>query len=281
LDKLDKLRGILLAQAPLIIAYSGGVDSTFLLAFATEELPAGSVTGVIADSPSLPRAALARAIEVAHNFGAALEVLQTAEVENPEYAKNSADRCYFCKATLFGDMEALAAARNVKTLAYGENADDAMVIRPGARAAEKFHVTAPLRDAGLTKSEIRQASRDRNLPTAEDPAQPCLSSRVAHGIPVTRETLGLVERAEEAVRELGFAEFRVRHRVHDGVPYALLCVAGSESALLQTIRNEVLAAIRGVGYRYAVIDPGGYRPPERLPRAKVNEALDKIVVSHY
>ena len=188
--KREALRSQLRAVAPLIVAYSGGVDSAFLLAEASDVLGSG-VTGVIADSPSLPRKALSDALDLA----------------NPN------NRCYFCKAELFRTLEEIARERGIPSLAYGENADDMAQVRPGRQAAAEFRVFAPLRDAGLTKLEIRRLSAGLGLPTADRPAQPCLSSRIPHGTPVTRDALAMVEAAEEWVRSLGFRVFRVRHLV--------------------------------------------------------------------
>lgn len=275
-DKLNTLRRILSDGPPLLIAYSGGVDSAFLLAFATRELPAGFATGILADSPSLPRAAKTRALETAASFGAKVLVIETAELSDPRYTRNAPDRCYFCKSELFARMEAEARRLGAARLAYGENADDAHTIRPGARAAAAFHVIAPLRDAGLRKAEIREASRAMGLPTADDPAQPCLSSRIAHGVPVTAETLRLVEQAEENIRALGFREFRVRHRIEDGLPAAVFC-AGPNEQLTDQIRPQILAALLAAGYTRARIDPAGYQPPPRLDPAEAARALDSLI----
>lgn len=275
-DKLAALRAILADGPPLLVAYSGGVDSAFLLAFATKELPPGMVRGLLADSPSLPRGAKARALETAARFGAEVLVVETAELENPRYARNAPDRCFFCKSALFERMEEEARRLGAGRLAYGENADDARTIRPGARAAENFRVLAPLRDAGLGKAEIRAASRAMGLPTADEPAQPCLSSRIAHGIPVTPEALAMVERAEEGVRALGFREFRVRHRIEENEPAGVFCLSPNE--LLPADRREaVLEAIRAAGYRRARIDPAGYRPPQELSPEEAARALEALV----
>ncbi|NBV87853.1 MAG: TIGR00268 family protein, partial [Verrucomicrobia bacterium] len=169
--KQEVLRQILRDHAPLLIAYSGGVDSAYLLAEACRTLGPRAMLGVIADSASLPRKALAAALALAEGLHAPVEVVATGELQNPDYAKNPVNRCYFCKAELFSRLEALAAERKFKGLAYGENADDMLQVRPGRDAALRFRVLAPLRDAGLTKAEIRAASRELGLPTADAPAQ--------------------------------------------------------------------------------------------------------------
>ena len=256
-DKLAILEDVLRRHAPLLVAYSGGVDSTCLLAVAHRTL-GPAVTGVIADSPSLPRQALAEALAVARGFGARVEVITTEEFANSEYLSNPPNRCYFCKAELFSRMDALARDRQWAAIAYGENADDPAHLRPGSQAAKEFAVIAPLRLAGLTKADVRELSRSLGLPTADAPAQPCLSSRIPHGTPVTREAIDLVERGEAFVRSLGFRVFRVRYVA--GPPAgALLQVAPAEDAALQNQRDRLLDGLREVGFGSVEIDPAGYR----------------------
>ena len=259
--KRTRLHELLRQHSPLVIAYSGGVDSAFLLAEARREL-GDRVLGVIADSPSLPRASLAEAVALARAIGAPVEVVKTQELENPDYAANPPNRCYFCKAELFQKLDALARSRGYPAIAYGENADDMQHDRPGRAAATEFHVLAPLRDAGLTKAEIRQLSRDIGLPTADAPAQPCLSSRIPWGTPVTTDALAMVERAEEHIRSLGFRVFRVRHVVkQEAPPSALVQIAPGELPLSAPVQSEIERGIRAAGYASVEIDPGGYRGP--------------------
>ena len=259
--KRARLHELLRQHSPLVIAYSGGVDSAFLLAEARREL-GDRVLGVIADSPSLPRKSLAEAVALARAIGAPIEVVKTQELENPDYAANPPNRCYFCKAELFQTLDTLARSRGYPAIAYGENADDMQHDRPGRAAASEFHVLAPLRDAGLTKAEIRQLSRDIGLPTADAPAQPCLSSRIPWGTPVTTDALAMVERAEEHIRSLGFRVFRVRHVVkQEAPPSALVQIAPSEFPLAAPVQSEIERGIRVAGYASVEIDPGGYRGP--------------------
>ncbi|MEO6753390.1 MAG: ATP-dependent sacrificial sulfur transferase LarE [Chthoniobacteraceae bacterium] len=259
--KRAHLREILRANAPLIVAYSGGVDSAFLLAETRREL-GDRFLGVIADSPSLPRQSLADAVALARAIGAPVEVVKTLELNNPDYAANPPNRCYFCKAELFQTLDTLARSRGYPAIAYGENADDMQHERPGRAAATEFHVLAPLRDAGLTKAEIRLLSRDIGLPTADAPAQPCLSSRIPWGTPVTTDALAMVERAEEHIRSLGFRVFRVRHVVkHDNPPAALVQIALAELPLAAPVQTEIEIGVREAGYASVQIDPGGYRGP--------------------
>ena len=255
--KLSRLRAQLRAHAPLVIAYSGGVDSAYLLAEAHATLGA-EVLGVIADSPSLPRQALADALALAEKIGAPVEVVRTEEFANPEYTANPPNRCYFCKAELFTKLDALAAARGFRAIAYGENADDMTQVRPGRQAAAEFFILGPLRDAGLTKTEIRELSRALDLPTADAPAQPCLSSRIPHGTPVTVEALAMIERGEAHVRSLGFRIFRVRH-LADGPPRARVQIAPEELPRLPQLRAALEAGLLAAGYAAVEIDPAGYR----------------------
>lgn len=261
IEKLAQLRSQLRAHAPLIVAYSGGVDSAYLLAEAQRTLGAAAL-GVIADSASLPRRALAEALALAEQIGARVEVIKTSEFDNPEYTKNPPNRCYFCKAELFTRLEALAAARGFRAIAYGENADDMRQVRPGRQAAAEFSILAPLRDAGLTKAEIRALSRALDLPTADAPAQPCLSSRIPHGTPVTVGALAMVEQGEAQVRALGFRIFRVRHlAAENGAAVARVQIAPEEMPQLAARENELRAGLLGAGYGAVEIDPAGYRSP--------------------
>lgn len=258
--KAERVGEIIRGQLPLIIAYSGGVDSTCLLALA-HRAAAGNVLGVIADSPSLPRAALDAALENAARIGAQVEVLKTAEFDNESYLANPPNRCYFCKAELFAALENLARARGFRAIAYGENADDPADLRPGSRAAAEFHVLAPLKAAGLTKAEVREISRTLGLPTHDAPAQPCLSSRIPHGTRVTGEALGLIERGELLVRAMGFRVFRVRYVERPGGPGARVQIAPDEMAGLASREEELCGALRKVGFQHVEIDPSGYRSP--------------------
>lgn len=257
--KLADVEAILRAHAPLLIAYSGGVDSTCLLAFAHRTLGDQAV-GVVADSPSLPRQGLADALAVARQIGARVEVIQTGEMENPDYASNPLNRCYFCKADLFSNMDRLARERGFAAIAYGENADDPPEHRPGSQAAREFAVLAPLRLAGLTKAEIRELSRSLGLPTADAPSQPCLSSRLPHGTPVTREVLAMVEAGEAHLRSLGFRVLRVRHIVlPQDRPRAKVQVALEEMNCIVALQPQIEAGLLAAGYGAVEIDPAGYR----------------------
>lgn len=256
-EKVSRLTNILKDAAPLVIAYSGGVDSTCLLAIAHQTL-GSQVLGVIADSPSLPRAALQEALEVANKIGASVEIIKTSEFDNEEYLKNPPNRCYFCKAELFEKMEKIARARGFPRIAYGENADDPADLRPGSRAAAEFQVLAPLKSAGLTKIDVRALSRTLGLPTHDAPAQPCLSSRIPHGTRVTPDALMLVERAEAAMRGLGFKVFRVRY-LDESPPAARVQIAPPE--LAGSDQEAIRSRLQKTGFSRIEIDPQGYSGP--------------------
>jgi uncharacterized protein len=258
-EKVASLRSQLAACAPLVVAYSGGVDSTYLLAEA-ERCLGSDVLAVLADSPSLPRHALADAREVASKIGAQLEIIATEEFANAAYVSNPVNRCYFCKAELFSKLDAIARTRGFRAIAYGENADDMRQVRPGRQAAAEFAVIAPLRDAGLTKAEIRTLSRALHLPTSDAPAQPCLSSRIPHGTPVTLDALRMIEEAEKIVRGFGFRVLRVRHLAARGVPLgARVQVGVDELDNIPAFASRIAAELRDVGYANVEFDPLGYR----------------------
>lgn len=260
-EKLEALRSQLRAHSPLLVAYSGGVDSAYLLAEARSVLGRDGVLGVIADSASLPRKALAAALDLAVKIDVRVEVVQTGELANPAYVSNPLNRCYFCKAELFSQLEKIARVRLFRGLAYGENADDVRQVRPGRAAAQEYAVLAPLMEAGLTKAEIRELSRSLGLPTADAPAQPCLSSRIPHGTPVTVSALAMVEAGEEWVRSLGFSVFRVRHleQIDAKGARAKVQLAPAEMLRLQDFKRDIESGLQAVGYAEVEFDPEGYR----------------------
>jgi uncharacterized protein len=258
-----RLDGLLEAAGSLVVAYSGGVDSSYL-ALRAHLVLGPRALAVTADSPSLARSQKAQAEEVAAAFGFAHRVIATAEVDDPRYARNDALRCYHCKAELFTHLFALARAQGFAHVAYGLIVDDLHDFRPGHRAAAENGVLSPLAQAGLGKEHVRELSRAAGLPTADLPASPCLSSRVPYGTAVTPDVLGRVERAEDALRALGFRELRVRHL---GAA-ARVEIAPAEMARLDdALRAAVLSAVRAAGYQEASIDAEGYR------RGRLNEAL--------
>jgi uncharacterized protein len=255
-----------------MVAYSGGVDSVFLALVAHQELGNKSLA-VIADSASLPRRELAEALEIAEKFGFPVRVVKTAEFDNPEYLKNPQNRCYFCKSELFSELEPLAKTEGFALIAYGENASDVGDFRPGAKAAGEFQVRAPLKEAGLTKAEIRDYSAKLGLPTAEKPQMACLSSRVPYGENVSPEKLRMIEAAENALRDLGFHDVRVRH--HELKTGQLARIELGPDELARIFQNgasaKVVAACKAAGYTHATLDLEGYR------RGSLNAALDQPI----
>jgi uncharacterized protein len=267
-SRLEALERDLVARGSLMVAYSGGADSAFLLAAAVRALGPEHVVGATGYSHSLPQVERDPARDLANDLGVELLTPETHEMEREGYRANGGDRCFFCKAELIDVLIPLARARGIGTVATGTNADDAVAgFRPGIRAADERGAVAPLRDAGLTKAQIREASRRWGLPTWDKPAAACLSSRVAYGVEVTPHRLARVERAEAAVRELlasdGLANLRVRDlgdRASVEVDRELLPLAAPRHA-------EVVAAVRAAGFGEAVVDELGFRSGSMNERA--------------
>lgn len=255
-----QLERALAALPAALVAYSGGVDSTYLLAVAQRALGARA-RAVIADSPSLPRATLAAARAFCTGRGIDLAVVATAELDDPAYAANDGERCWHCKSHLMEALHALAAAAAPGTVALlGAIADDLGDHRPGMRAAREHGARFPLAELGFAKAEVRERSRALGLPTADQPAQPCLSSRVPYGEPVTAEGLAMVEQAEAALRHLGFAACRARHHQVGG-GRGWLCrveVPDSELPRLVELRRTVVPALERLGYLFVAVDLAGF-----------------------
>jgi len=256
-DKERQLRQSLRQAKRVTVAYSGGVDSSLLLWTALDTLGAGQVLAVLGDSDSLTNPERDQALRQARDWGATVHVVQTTEMDNPDYVRNGPDRCYHCKTILFSTLRQDADRHfsGPSVLLDGTNADDLNDHRPGRRAAREAGVRSPLLDAGLTKAEIRELSRRHGLPTADRPASPCLASRLPYGTPVTAETLRQVGAAEEKLHALGFNPVRVRHHGTlarlEVMPADLLRAAAAAAA--------IVGQLKPLGYTYVALDLTGYR----------------------
>jgi uncharacterized protein len=240
----------------ILVAYSGGVDSAYL-AWAAHQALGANMLAIIADSPSLARTQLADAIDFAREQAIPLEVIATSELDRPEYMRNDGRRCFFCKDELFTMMEELRQARGFDAIAYGVNLDDQGDLRPGQKAASDHQVVAPLLDAGLTKEEIRSLARQAGLRIWDKPASACLSSRIEYGRPVTRESLDVVEKGEDAVRALGFRQFRVRH--HGEIVRIEIAREELPRALDSAMTTEFTRIFKGLGFKFVTLDMEGFR----------------------
>ena len=254
--KLQALEEQLRVLGTVMVAYSGGVDSAFLAATAHRVL-GERMLAVLADSPSLARRDMEQALAFAQSVGMPVRVIQTEELDKPEYQRNDANRCFHCKTELFEGMQALGAGLGYRHIAYGMNADDKRDYRPGQRAAQEHDVLAPLAEAGLTKLEVRALSKAAGYTLWDRPAAPCLSSRVEYGRAVTREVLQQVELAEDSMRQLGFREFRVRH--HGELARVEIARAEMPKALTMEMLDAITAALRAVGFQYITLDCAGFR----------------------
>jgi uncharacterized protein len=240
----------------VLVAYSGGTDSAYL-AFAAHQSLGEKMRAIIADSSSLPRTELAAALAFAAEHNIPIQILQTNELENPDYRRNDAHRCFHCKDELFTQMEQARIASGFAHIAYGMNLDDRNEFRPGQQAAANHHAVAPLVTAQLNKSEIRQLAREANLSLADKPASACLASRIEYGRPVSRENLSQVERAEAALHALGFPQVRVRH--HGDLARIEIAREDLAGALSLTSLEKITAAIKPLGFLYVTLDTEGYR----------------------
>ncbi len=255
-QKAERLRQILLSRERLIVAYSGGVDSAFL-AWMAHEVLGGQMLAVIADSASLARTHLKDALSFAREHEIPVEVVETRELENPAYIRNDAMRCFHCKDELFSVLEGYRASCGFDAIAYGVNADDAGDFRPGQEAARQHHVLAPLLDAELNKAEIRELARRANLRVWDKPASACLSSRVEYGRAVTPESLRVIERGEDALRAMGFRQFRVR--LHGEIVRIEIAVQELPRALTAEMASEFTTVFKSLGFKFVTLDLEGFR----------------------
>ncbi len=264
-QKYTQLKGILRGMESVAVAYSGGVDSTFLLKVAVDELGRDRVLGITAISESYPVRELEEARRLAEEMGARIRLIDTDELSNPDYASNPTNRCFHCKTELFTKISPVARDEGLREILYGVNADDLGDFRPGIQAAKRMGARGPLQEAGLTKNEIRLLSRELGLRTWDKPAYACLSSRIPYGQRITREALHQVDEAENFLHDLGFRQVRVRH--HDKIARIELPREQMAKLLSDGSAELIVAKLKELGYLYVTLDLQGYRT------GSLNEAI--------
>ena len=255
-QKEKKLEDVLQSLGPMLVAFSGGVDSSYL-AYKAHQVAGDRVLAVTADSPSVPAHQRKMALRLAEHCGFPHEVIRTDEVDLEEYRENPPNRCYFCKDELFAKLTVMAKERGYAAIVDGLNADDLGDYRPGRQAARRHNVRSPLMESGLTKDEIRELSRRAGLPTADQPASACLASRFPYGVRITDEKLRRVDQGEETLRDMGFRIFRVRH--HEETVRLEFGPEDMTRALNREMAARLCSVFKALGYRYVTLDLEGYR----------------------
>ena len=255
-DKLQKLKEIIRQYNHVIVAYSGGVDSVFLLKVTLDTLGKENVVACIGISDSLAQSELTDAKNVAAKIGAKLKLVYPQEMKNPDYLANPNNRCYFCKTALYSLLTTLAKTENIDAVFSGTNKDDMGDYRPGIAAGNEHKIISPLQLAGFTKEEIRSESKRLQLPTWDKPAMPCLSSRIAYGIPVTTERLAQIERGESYLKQLGLTNYRVRH--HDTLARIEVDANSLEKITDIAVREALVTHFKSLGFTYITLDLQGF-----------------------
>jgi len=256
-EKFNSLQKILKKLNKVVIAYSGGVDSSFLLKAAVDTLGAENVLACINAGPAEPAGQLQRAKEFAQSVGVKLKTIETDELSDPNFTANKADRCFHCKSRICRILVDIAKEQGFDNVVFGTNLDDLDDFRPGNRAMKVFGVRSPLAEAKLTKNDIRQLSRRMKLATADLPSSPCLASRIAYGLEVTEQRLRQVDEVEEFLRSLGLVEFRVRH--HDIIARIEVDPKDIEKVTAEPTRSKIAEKLKSLGFRFVTVDLQGYR----------------------
>jgi uncharacterized protein len=254
--KYENLKNKLKSMGKILVAFSGGVDSTFLLKV-TKDVLGDNVLAVIASSETYPEREQKEALRIAEDLNVRHKVIHTKELDDPNFRDNPPERCYFCKKELFSRLKEIAAEENILHVCDGSNFEDTFDFRPGAKAAEELDVHSPLKETGLDKSEIRILSRELGLPTWDKPAMACLSSRVPYFTRIEKESLRRIDSAEEYLKTRGFSQLRVRH--HDQIARIEITPQDFPKIIAEKMRSEIVENLKKMGYLYVTIDLAGYR----------------------